>query len=435
MDDIIKPKKSLREILPKGPSSRVTRVRPVPLEDTPLTSSSTPPPSQTYNQIKPLRGVPKRGIIWGVGAIALVLIIILLSGALARATITITPRQAMVPVTGGFEASQTPGIAPIEFGLMRTTDREQKVVTATGVEERSDKAKGSITIYNNYDAKVQKLITNTRFETADGKTFRITSAITVPGVTTKDGVKTPGQITVPVLADKAGAEYNIGPSEFTIPGFKGDPRYTAFSGRSTGPMSGGFVGQMRTVSPTDKAKTRAELQDIIRQRIVEKAGQEIPDTALLFADSVQVSFNEGVPISATSSENSVILVEEANLTAIVFDNKKLAHGLAAKLLPGYNGEEIKLANPEELKFALINKIATSTVPDKISFNLEGTAKLVWDFDQASLIEKLRGVTPAEYPNIFSLYPGIEKAGVSFFPPWSRSIPDNTNRVKIVLDLE
>ncbi|MBI2482265.1 MAG: hypothetical protein HYV76_01745 [Candidatus Vogelbacteria bacterium] len=434
MDDIVKPKKSLREILPKRPSSQITRVRPVPLEDTPLTSSSTPP-VQTFNQTRLSRDVPKRGIIWGAGIIVVVLVIILLSGALARATITITPRQAAVPVTGSFEASQTPGAAPIEFGLMRTTDREQKIVTATGVEQRSDKAKGLITIYNNYDDKVQKLITNTRFETTDGKVYRITSAVNVPGQTTKDGVKTPGQITVPVLADKPGAEYNIGPSEFTIPGFKGDPRYTAFSGRSGGPMTGGFVGEMRTVSPTDKAKARAELQEAIRQRIVEKANGELPDTALLFADSVQMSFNEGVPITATSSSNNVILVEEANLTAIVFDNKKLARGLAVKLLPGYNREEIRLVNPEELKFSLINKITTSTVPDKITFNLEGTAKLVWDFDQASLIEKLRGVVPAEYPNIFALYPGIEKAGVSFFPPWSGDIPDNNARVKVILDLK
>lgn len=435
MDDIIRPKKSLREVLPKTTNSRVARVRPVPLEETPLTNEGEMPQAPSFYPPPPRRPLPKRGLVWGVGAILIVFILIGLSGLVTRATINITPRQASLPVSGSFEASQTPGSAAIEFGLMRTSDREQKTVVATGVEQRSDKAKGLITIYNNYDDKVQKLIANTRFETADGKIFRIEAPVSVPGATTKDGVKTPGQITVSVVADKPGAEYNIGPSEFTIPGFKGDPRFTAFSGRSSSPMSGGFVGEARTVSPTDKAKVRAELQELIRSRIVEKAKNEIPETALLFTDSVQVAFTESLPIAATSSKDSVILVEEGTLTAIVFDNKKLASGLAAKLLPGYNGEEIRLANPEELKFSFSNKSATGSIPDKISFNLEGTAKLVWDFDQASLIEKLRSVTPAEYPNIFALYPGIEKASVSFFPPWSRGIPESDGRVKVVLDLE
>ncbi len=434
MDDIIRPKKSLREVLPKGASQAArARVRPAPLEETPLQSPNNPLPPREPATV--YRRIPKRGLIWGIGLIVLIFVVIGLSGLIAQATVKVTPRQTSLPVAGSFEASQTPGTAAIEFGLMRTTDREQRLVQATGVEQRADKAKGLITIYNNYDEKPQKLIANTRFETADGKVFRISGAVTVPGMSTAGGAKTPGQITVPVTADKPGAEYNIGPSEFTIPGFKGDPRFTAFSGRSTAPMSGGFVGEARTVSPTDKAKVRAELQQLIRERIAEKAKQEIPDSALLFADGAQITFTEGLPIAATSSKDSVILVEEGTLTAIVFDNEKLAGGLAAKLLPGYNGEEIRLANPGELKFTLITKSATSSIPDKISFNLEGTAKLVWDFDQADLISKLRGVAPAEYPNIFALYPGIERASVSFFPPWSRSIPESDSRVKVVLELE
>src|SRR3989344_1806407 len=43
------------------------------------------------------------------------------------------------------------------------------------------KARGEITVYNNYNSEPQNLITTTRFESAKGLIFRIQRSITVPG--------------------------------------------------------------------------------------------------------------------------------------------------------------------------------------------------------------------------------------------------------------
>ena len=128
---------------------------------------------------------------------------------------------------------------------------------ATGKKNVEKKSRGEITIYNAYSSQSQSLVANTRFESPDGKIFRIENKITVPGAKVENGKIIPAGIKMNVVADKVGAEYNIGPAKFTIPGFKGAPKYDGFYARSESQMAGGFVGEL--VYPTDdEIKTAKE---------------------------------------------------------------------------------------------------------------------------------------------------------------------------------
>ena len=49
------------------------------------------------------------------------------------------------------------------------------------------KASGQIIVYNAYNDNNQKLIKNTRFETPDGKIYRIQASIIVPGTKVEEG--------------------------------------------------------------------------------------------------------------------------------------------------------------------------------------------------------------------------------------------------------
>jgi len=94
------------------------------------------------------------------------------------------------------------------------------------------KATGIITIYNTYSSSPQTLVKTTRFVSEGGKLFRTTKTIVVPGADASSGKIVPGSTTVEVIASEPGNEYNIGPSTFSIPGFKGTPKYLAFYGES-----------------------------------------------------------------------------------------------------------------------------------------------------------------------------------------------------------
>ncbi len=73
----------------------------------------------------------------------------------------------------------------------------------------------------------------TRFLALDGKIFRLTKGITVPGAKIVEGKIIPSSIEAAVIADQPGEAYNIGPvSRFSIPGLKGTPKYEAFYAES-----------------------------------------------------------------------------------------------------------------------------------------------------------------------------------------------------------
>lgn len=96
----------------------------------------------------------------------------------------------------------------------------------------SKKATGKITVYNNYSTTPQRLILNTRFQSPDGRIYRLATSLMVPGKTIMNGKETPGSVDAVVIAEEEGAQYDIGPTRFTIPGYIGDPRYESMYGVS-----------------------------------------------------------------------------------------------------------------------------------------------------------------------------------------------------------
>ena len=68
----------------------------------------------------------------------------------------------------------------------------------------NQKARGTLIISNEYSSDTQPLIATTRFETGDGKIFRLAESVTVPGVTIVDGKRQPGIVEAVVIADAPG---------------------------------------------------------------------------------------------------------------------------------------------------------------------------------------------------------------------------------------
>jgi hypothetical protein len=137
---------------------------------------------------------------------------------------------------------------------------EQVALPKNSVKKVSARAGGEITIYNNFGAQSQKLIKGTRFSTSDGKIFRIQDSVTIPG---KSG-SSPGSVKARVVADSEGEEYNIGPTRFSIPGFKGSPKYEGFYGESSKNMSGGSSGKSVDVSDLDMEKGKETVREKIK---------------------------------------------------------------------------------------------------------------------------------------------------------------------------
>ncbi len=193
------------------PPSSYNRQAPEPIDEeeriVPRTPFRRTPPS-SYSS-------PRKAIWW----IALVAVLVLAGAALIffkSATIDVKIQTATVPVS----------VTATSASVISVQKEGTAEVSATGASVKVDKkASGTITVYNNYSADPQDLVATTRFQTADGLIYRIDKPITVPGTTVVNGKTIPGSIDAVVTADVSGDKYNISNADFTVPGFKGGPKY------------------------------------------------------------------------------------------------------------------------------------------------------------------------------------------------------------------
>src|SRR3989344_2776281 len=158
--------------------------------------------------------------------------------------------------------------------LFSVEKKVEESFSTTGEKDVVQKARGKITVFNEYGTNTQVLIATTRFESDGGLIFRTLKTITVPGTKVKNGKITPGSVEVEVIADKAGDLYNIGSGKFTITAFKekGDlDRYGKFYGQSNESMKGGIIGKAKVVTEEDYLNAKKKVEE----RIVAEAQQEL----------------------------------------------------------------------------------------------------------------------------------------------------------------
>ena len=156
----------------------------------------------------------------------------------STAVVNISPYKETLIVDSRLRARANTTTDGLPFEIAQLSAEESGLVIATGISSGGQYASGKITVYNNYSNAPQKLIANTRFQTSDGKVYRIKGAISVPGM---------GVLEATVYADQAGEEYNIGPADFTLPGLKGGPRFEKVFAKSKSAMFGGSSGNSRIV--------------------------------------------------------------------------------------------------------------------------------------------------------------------------------------------
>jgi len=323
-----------------------------------------------------------------------------------------------------FSAQKT-GEGELLYSVVKLSGDKGKSVAASGEQDVSRKASGTIVVYNDTTIE-QKLIENTRFESAAGKVYRIKSAISIPA---KKGTQ-PGSIEVMVYADAAGIEYNAALTDFTVPGLKGSPRYTTLYARSKSPMTGGFVGKERSISDNDLLKARSELRAVITEELLGKAQAEVPEDFILFPSLSSVTF-EDMPQTAGSDSGSATINLRGHLYGVMFKRIELARALARnKAVLGAN-DAVDLNSFESLKLSFSGTPPIDLLPlNKINFKVEGSAKLIWRTDEVALESDLLGRKKSEVASILRNYPTISSADAVLRPFWKRSFPKEADKITI-----
>lgn len=364
-------------------------------------------------------------------AVALFLFIILAS--LTKAEIKITPRKSDFSIDIPLTVTETITKVDEVYGMipgkwLEAEKTVSKTFTSTGRKEVFQKAKGKITIFNNFSSSPQALVATTRFQTPNGLVFRIPQSITVPGAIRAGSQLKPGEIEVEAAADRAGEEYNIGPSDFKIPGFLGTPKYQGFYAKSFEKFSGGFVGLSDIVTKENIQKAeetvKEEAINELKKELAALDGFKILEPALEIeleetADSAKAGDLAKDFYFGFKAKAKTAAFKEADIIDFISRYVKNSQNLSVLK----NGLKIEYVEPK-----------LNTDKRELLLKLVSSGKTMDNIDKTKIIIEISGKKKSEAGAYLNSLKEVESAQI-ISPFWTRKIPKSSGKVNIEVIVE
>jgi hypothetical protein len=391
----------------------------------------------------------KKSVGTGLKILAVILAIALTGGLaygaylyVPKATITLSAKKEVKSAEANITTTTNQESIDLEKSIIPAKvldfdDTVSQTFVATGEKSVSDqKAKGKITIYNEFSSLPQPLVATTRFISEDQKIFRLVQSVTIPG-TTKVGTEIkPGVTEAEVIADESGDGYNIPAANFSIPGFKdsGSEKYAKIYAKSTAAMTGGGTGGSTVKMITDKDladakdKISLEITDAIKQKVKDSvgSGQVVLDKAISLEEPVY-TLSGAVGDIVDNFEIKV----QAKAKAIVFlesDLKKLANTIIVKT----KNSKVNLNDG-----ALIidyGQVNADFSANTLDIAMKASSVTEPNFDLEAMKKGFLGKDTEALTDYLKSYPNIEKAEVEYWPPvFVNKVPMQEKRVEVILD--
>lgn len=351
----------------------------------------------------------------------------------ASATIEVKPITRGVQIDNNFTAVVGAEDDELIFHFTSLSEVKEKEVQATIEKKIQKKASGKVTIFNFYNSDNQRLIKNTRLESPDNKIYRIEESVVVPGAKVVDGKTVPGSVNAVIYADVAGASYNIeNPVDFTIPGFKGDPRYAKFKAMTAtdSMVTGGFSGTVKVPSDESIKTAQEELKQDLKKIAVEKARAQIPTEASFFPGSIIIKFEE-VPQGFTASDTTSVSMR-ATVSVFFFDTEYLTKKIA-ELLPAEDRDNpFSITNIPTLGFRFVDPVDNIVLSDlkQIRFHMTGNADFVGQIDSKKISADLAGKNKKDISEIIKKQINVGDANVIVRPMWKKVFPTDPAKITV-----
>lgn len=266
----------------------------------------------------------------------------------------------------------------------------------------------------------------------DGKLFRTTKKITVPGGHYEAGELVPGFLDVQVRADQPGEDFNIGSSTFSIPGFAGTARYTFFYGKSFQSMSGGFKREVSQVSQKDLDEAKNSLEKKTVNESLIELNEKISSEYILLEQAIE-SKTPVIFSSVTVGEEAdkFIFRIKAVSSALVFKDEDVRDFIINFISSQILTDKKIYQESLDLNYDLIEIDFDS---GKIRFNLKAKAKIYSDVNIINLKQDLEGKSFDETEFYLKNYSQIKTSSIEFWPFWVKNVPQNDEKIRIELNL-
>ncbi len=377
----------------------------------------------------------RKGLIWAAIGIAVISLSVIVIKILPRAEVSIITKKINWEYKDTIKADKALAAADIVSAripgqLFSQTKNMSFAFPATGRKEVAKKAGGIITVYNAYSSEPQPLVARTRFETPDGKTFRLVKELVVPGAKVVNGQITPSSIDAEVIADQAGPSYNIGPVEkYTIPGFKGSPKYKVFYGSSANAMTGGFIGESAYPLDSDIKKAKTEATKKLEDSTKASLAAQVPQGFKILEGASEFVITKQNVIDEVDANSNFSVFVEGQLNILAFRESDLENMLVEKAKKEI-GKNIE-ARSFELAYTGVAK--SNFKLGQMTFPIVFTSILVPAINQQALTQQVMGKTEMDLQTLIFSLPDIESAQISLWPFWVKTVPTREGRIKILVD--
>ncbi len=382
----------------------------------------------------PSNTTSKRGVsfwMWSGGFLLLCIVAgLFVANFFAGAKVTVYPRQATITLPTSIDAQLNAPSGALSFQTTTLSQTSTRTIASSGTTQVNTAAQGTITIYNAYSTAAQTFVATTRFETPDGKIYRIHQAVTVPGAKKNaDKTLSPSSTTATVYADQPGPDYNIGAAHLTIPGFQSDiARYTKFYAETQG-ISGGASGAQPSVTPNDLQSAQNDMQQELSNKLSHALTAQVPTGFTPVQGALAITYGAVSVTAADGGKATVTLA--ATATEPIIRTADVATIVATAQVQGYNGEAVSFVNPNSLVLALSSSTPFSATTDSITVIPSGVQSLVWQYDPAAVTAALAGKSKSQFESIAATFsPAITKATASIHPFWELSFPKDASKITV-----
>ncbi len=308
---------------------------------------------------------------------------------------------------------------------------------ASGMKMVSEKATGIITIHNGYSSAAQPLVAGTRFQTPDGKIFRLTNQVLVPGAEIQDGKIVSSSLQAAIVADAPGPAYNLGPiSRLTIPGFKGSPKYDVFYGELARATTGGFVGNKAVPTAADIQQGKDKMVAILQTTLESNLRARYPDD-LVWLDAARKFKISKLTVNENTTNGNFSVFGEASASIIGFREQDLRSFLNSVAISGDNNF---ILNDIHIRYS---SVAVSSAGDRLTFAASASGTLTTNFSPDDFRAKVADHTVDEARFMVSQLPGLTEGKISVWPawpgffrsllPWLDHTPSDRNRIHVSIN--
>lgn len=345
------------------------------------------------------------------------------SKSTAKITISVSPKEDQQTKSITFSPSGT-DVANDTLGaeFMSVSEDGQVTAQATGKKDVGDKAKGTITIFNNDPGNSQSFPSGTTVTSSDGKEFTTDSQVTVAAATSDpfQGTK-PSTSNVNVTASDIGQDYNL-PSgtKFSI----GTSSFVA--AKNDNAFSGGTKKQVTVVSKDDISKASDQLVKQLESKAKDDIKNKVDGNNEVLPGFIETSLdNQSTDKKEGDQANQFTLKATVNYKGVTYKKDDILN-LADSLFKSSN----QVVNKDNFSVEANN---IKTDGDNVTSDLTIKASLVPEIDQNSVIKDVLGFEVNKAKNFISNLPQVTDVKISVSPsiPFlPKNLPKDPTKINI-----